>query len=211
MTSTTLARPAGDAPWGAISAVTIGAWFAVILAIASQDGYVLGPGRPPVPLLLSVAVPAGVFLTAYASLAGFRRFILALDIRTVTAVQHWRVAGMLFLALLAFGQLPGLFAWPAGLGDVAVGLAALWVTHRLLKDPRTVAGGGFLAFHLAGIFDFVVAFATGLLSRDAALTGGVTTAPMGELPLIMIPAFLVPMFVIFHLIAILHWRHARRG
>ena len=66
MTSTTLARPAGDAPWGAISAVTIGAWFAVILAIASQDGYVLGPGRPPVPLLLSVAVPAGVFLTAYA-------------------------------------------------------------------------------------------------------------------------------------------------
>lgn len=211
MTPTTLTRPAGDTPWGLISAVLIGIWFTIVLVVAAQGGYALRPGRPPAALLLSVAIPAGAFLAAYAWAPGFRRFILTLDIRTVTAVQHWRVAGALFLALLAFGQLPGLFAWPAGAGDVAVGLAALWVTHRLLKDPRTVASGGFLTFHLAGIFDFIVAFATGLTARDAALTGGVTTAPMGELPLIVIPAFLVPVFLLFHIIAILHWRNARRG
>ncbi len=50
--------------------------------------------------------------------------MLGVDIGLVTSFQAWRVAGFVFLPLLAFGHLPGLFAWPAGLGDVAVGLAA---------------------------------------------------------------------------------------
>ena len=41
----------------------------------------------------------------------------------IIAVQLFRALGVIFLILYANGQMPGLFAWPAGVGDVIVGLA----------------------------------------------------------------------------------------
>ncbi len=61
----------------------------------------------------------------------FRAFALGIDLRLLTAMQAWRVIGIMFLALYAFGSLPGLFAWPAGLGDAAVGFAAPFVLRAL--------------------------------------------------------------------------------
>jgi hypothetical protein len=119
--------------------------------------------------------------------------------------------GALFLALLAAGSMPGLFAWPAGAGDVAVGVAAIWVTHRLVQNSASLTSGRFLTFHLMGLFDFAVAFATGVFVSDRSITGGVPTSMMDELPLAMVPGFLVPLYTILHLIAIIHWRQARRG
>jgi hypothetical protein len=60
-----------------------------------------------------------------------------LDLRLLTALQGGRVIGFVFLALYAHGLLPGLFAWPAGLGDVLVGGAAPFV---LLAQIQQDAG-----------------------------------------------------------------------
>lgn len=58
------------------------------------------------------------------------------------------------------------------------------------------------------MFDFVVAVATGTLA--AGLVPGpfedVSSAAMSEWPLSMIPGFLVPLFTILHLVAILQAR-----
>ena len=54
------------------------------------------------------------FLALYLLSGGFRRFVLAQDLETLTMLQHWRVLGFCFLPLYFYGVIPGVFAWPAG-------------------------------------------------------------------------------------------------
>ena len=204
--------PAGAWKW--IVPVILIIWFAVVYALLQDGAYMVPPGQPPLPLAIGVAVPLAIFAALYFAAPGFRDFVLALDLRTVTALQAWRVIGGLFLALYAFGQLPGLFAWPAGAGDVAIGLAAVYVLHRLMNDAKFAATPGVVAFNLLGLLDFVgaftAAFASGTLGADPALVGEVTTTPLTVLPLGIIPAFLVPGFTILHIIALIHARKLAR-
>jgi hypothetical protein len=55
-----------------------------------------------------------------------------------------------------------------------------------------------------------VAVGTGALSSGlvAALASDVTTAAMTRLPLVLIPAYFVPLFLMLHVIALLQSRHA---
>ncbi len=190
------------------------AWFAA--------GYVIGTGHlltneeqsPMMPIAITAFIPVALFLAAYASSARFHRFVLAQDMRTLTMIQHWRVIGFAFLALYAFGALPGLFAWPAGLGDVAIGLAAVVIVARLERDPDYATSPGFVRFHLLGMFDFAVAILTAGLSAGAfpgLIPGGVTSAPMDVWPLNVFPSFLVPAFIIVHLTVLLKVRDLRRA
>jgi hypothetical protein len=63
-----------------------------------------------------------LFAVAYASSAKVRAVSFSLDLRLLTAIQAWRVIGGMFLVLMWFGLLPGMFAWPAGIGDLIVGV-----------------------------------------------------------------------------------------
>lgn len=200
--------PVGTWKW--IVPVILVVWFAVVYTLLQSGAYMVPPGQPPLPLAIGYAVPLVVFAALYFAAPGFRDFVLALDLRTVTALQAWRVIGGMFLALYAFGQLPGLFAWPAGAGDVAIGLAAVYVLHRLMNDATFAATRGFVAFNVLGLLDFAGAFATGALGADPALVGEVTTAPLLVLPLGLIPGFLVPAFTILHIIALIHARKLAR-
>jgi hypothetical protein len=148
------------------------------------------------------------------SSARFRRFVLAQDMRTLTMMQLWRVIGFAFLALYAFGALPGLFAWPAGLGDVAIGLAAVVIVARMDRDPEFATSPGFVRFHLLGLFDFAVAIVTAGLSAGAfpgLIPGGITSAPLDVWPLNLFPSFLVPAFIIVHLTVLAKVRDLRRA
>jgi hypothetical protein len=69
-----------------------------------------GPGRPPLPILLAIVGPLIRFAVLYRASAAFQRFVLGIDLRLLTAMQSWRVIGVMFLALYAFDLLPGLFA-----------------------------------------------------------------------------------------------------
>lgn len=186
----------------------IGVWFGVVFAAGAAGLFGNPLGALPRSTLLAVVVPIVAFLLLYRFSIPFRGFVLSADLRLVTLLQAWRVAGFVFLAFYAHDLLPGLFAWPAGLGDIAVGVSAPLVVLALLDRPGFAAGRGFVAWHLAGIFDFVVAVATGTLGSGAVagLVGEVTTDPMGVLPLSLIPGFLVPLFTMLHLTAIFQAR-----
>ena len=54
----------------------------------------------------------------------------------LVGVQLYRALGVIFLILYASGKLPGLFAWPAGVGDIAVGLLAPVVGLAYARAPR---------------------------------------------------------------------------
>jgi len=65
-----------------------------------------------------------------------------------------------------------------------------------------------MIWNLLGILDFVVAVSLGVLSSGfvAGLVGTVTTAAMTQLPLVLIPAYFVPLFILCHLTTLLQAR-----
>jgi hypothetical protein len=184
----TLPRPARP-PAVAI----LGLWLALTATLAA-DGVFSETGRdagvvPWIGPMLLVGLLLGV--------AGLRS--VRVDPTALTGVQVFRVVGGLFLALMLVGLLPPAFALPAGLGDVAVGLAAPVIARRLRRgDTR-----GARVFHVLGIVDLVVAVSLGLLSAPGTLgllaDGAVTTAPLALLPLVLVPTTLVPLSVAMHL------------
>ena len=165
------------------------------------------------PIAVTAFIPVALFLSAYALAPRFRAFVLAQDIRTLTMMQHWRVLGFTFLPLYVFGDLPALFAIPAGLGDVAIGIAAIFIIARMDRDPEFVMSAGLVRFHLLGLLDFAVAVtAAGLAAGayPALIPNGVTAGAMEVWPLNIFPNFAVPAFIIIHLTVLLNVAHQRR-
>jgi hypothetical protein len=183
-------------------------WFVVVFFLGAAGAIARPPGTPPLPILVGATAPVLVFLAAYGVWPAFRASVLSLDLSLTTAIQAWRAGGLGFLALYAHGVLPGAFAWPAGLGDIAIGATAPWVALALVHRPGFAASRIFIVWNLLGILDLVIALSAGGLSAALAsgATGEVTTGPMAYLPLVLIPAYLVPLFVTLHLAALFQAR-----
>src|SRR5512138_957748 len=182
---------------------TVALWFAAVSALGASGAFVRPPEALPLPILLGVALPLAAFSAAYRTSPSFKAFVLSADPRLLVAVQAWRAGGLGFLALYAHGVLPALFAWPAGLGDIAIGLTAPWIASALTDDRSFLASGRFALWNALGILDLVVALCLGVASSGFVgdLTNGVTTTPMTQMPLVLIPAFFVPLFVMLHFAA----------
>jgi hypothetical protein len=189
--------------YGKLTTGLIADWFAFSLFASASHWFRTESGQPPLPLLLAVLVPIGAFLLWYRNSKSFREFVLSLSPRTLTVVHAWRMAGFGFLALYAYGILPGYFALPAGWGDVAIGATAIMAMDLANPNHRS----GFVLWHLLGIADLVTAIGAGAVAgvispQSVANAHQATTAPMTALPLSVIPTFAVPLFLIFHMICI---------
>ena len=190
--------------------VVLAAWFAFASFIGI--GEILANTHSSIfpPVAITVVIPVTLFLAFYAISSRFRRFILSQDIKFLTMMQLWRVIGFTFLPLYAYGVLPGLFGWIAGVGDVAVGLFAILVVSRLYQNPDYVMSKSFRWFHYFGMLDFIGALATAALSSGAVpalVFNGVTSGPLDVWPLNLFPSFIVPCFIIMHLCVLLQVRH----
>ncbi len=212
-TSDTIAPASASAAWVG-GAALLAVWFLTILALAVTGVMDPGPGRPPLPILIAIAVPTLAFLGAYRALPGFQSFVLNADLRLITALHAWRTIGFGFILLHLNGLLPGLFAWPAGVGDFTIAIIAPWMVYRLMRDPNFVKSNRYVWWNRLGILDFVIAVATGAATSGAfpaLVADGTTSAAMSTLPLAMIPGFFVPLFILLHLTALLQAAAARRG
>ncbi len=191
-----------------IVGIVLAVWFVVVFVLGAVGAFPRPAGTAPVPILIGVVAPLVVFLVAYWGSARFRAFVLALNLPLAAAIQAWRAGGLAFLALYAHGVLPGTFAWPAGLGDIAIGVTAPWIVLALIRRPGFVGSPVFVVWNLLGVSDLVGAITTGALSSALGSTapGAVTTGPMAQLPLVLIPAYLVPLFVMLHLAALFQAR-----
>jgi hypothetical protein len=194
------------------AAVVLAVWFVLVFLLGAEGAFVTSSGAPPLPILIGVTVPIIVFLAGFGLSRPFRSFILAADLRFMTGIQAWRFAGFGFLALYAHGVLPGAFAWPAGLGDIAIGVTAPWVMVALIRRPSFAGSRLFIIWNLLGILDLVVAIGTGgfITALATSVAGEITTRPMAQLPLVLIPAYLVPLFAMLHAAALFQARHSPR-
>jgi hypothetical protein len=193
---------------GAAIATLFLAWLALVLVLGARGVFEGAPGTPPLGLLIGLVAPLSLFLVGYWTVPSIREFVLSADLRLIAGIQAWRWAGFGFLTLYTYKVLPGIFAWPAGLGDMAIGVTAPFVLAALLRRPGYASSRRFIAWNLLGILDLTVAVSIGALGPLLApnLYGTVTTAPMAQLPLVLIPTYLVPTFLMLHLTALFQAR-----
>jgi hypothetical protein len=218
MTTIILPQSANSQPYGRAGvrlavAAALGLWFLLILALGAAGAFVGPPGTPPLPIALGVATPLVVFFALLRLWQPFREYVLSIDLRLVAGIQAWRLAGLGFLSLYAHNVLPAVFALPAGLGDMAIGVTAPWMMLALIRQPGFAASGTYIRWNVLGILDLVIAVSIGTVSTLLATgaPGEISTAPMATLPLLLIPAFLVPLFLMLHTAALMQSRRLSRG
>ena len=85
-------------------------WLAAVLSAGVAGAFEQGRSEMPLPILAAVILPVVAFALAYLGSSRFREFAIGLDLRLLTALQGWRVIGVTFLVLYAYGMLPGFFA-----------------------------------------------------------------------------------------------------
>ncbi len=205
----TTASPSIPTPrLGSILGGIVAVWFLASLTL-SLTGVFDAPNRPPLALASFALLPVIAFAIVYLGSPPFRRFVLSANPALLTVAHTWRIAGITFLILYYRNQLPGVFAIPAGWGDIAIGITApflAWAISRgIAKRPLI------LFWNALGLLDLFNAIILGVLSSNGPLgilAHGVTTRVMGTFPLSLIPTFLVPLFIIFHLITIGIVRHS---
>jgi hypothetical protein len=154
---------------------------------------------PAIPFAILIPIVAGVALFRWS--ASFRRVVHTLPQPWIVSLELFRAEGVIFLILYAGGHLPGVFAWPAGIGDMLTGLLAPIVAIRYARNSPHAAGW-LRAWNLFGILDLIVAVTTAFLSSPSQFQMFALAAPnllISAFPLVMIPVFLVPLAILLHL------------
>ncbi len=202
-------RSTERAPTLTATALLLVGWFAVAVTLAILGVYSATSNRIPT-IQFGIAVPiliGGWMIWRWPAVS---RMIDAVPRRWVIAIQFFRVEGMTFLALFSAHLLPGSFALPAGVGDVAVGLLAAAIASGAIGgrplNPKTV-----LRWNLLGIADLVVAVSTGFLTAPSPFQKFAFDRPSGLIsmfPLVLIPTFLAPLAVLLHIISLVQLRRA---
>jgi hypothetical protein len=183
-----------DRTWRAplLVGALLAGWLLGSTALADGDLY-SGSATGPIPLVAVAAAGLVAVLLVGSRLAAFDRLLTGPGAAArLIALQSFRVVGGVFLVVLALGELPPLFALPAGIGDVLVGISAPFVARRLARDgqgARTRA----LWFNGLGLLDLAVAMILGALTAPSVLP---------QLPLALIPTFAVPVAVVLHVLSI---------
>jgi hypothetical protein len=122
-----------------LSAAILVGWFLLALALALGGFYQVAPdGVPTIQYGLFIPILIGAWLIWRSSAVG--QIIDAVPQPWIVGVQLYRALGVIFPILYVADKLSGLFAWPAGIGDVVVGLSAPLVALAYARNPLRNAG-----------------------------------------------------------------------
>ena len=128
----------------------------------------------------------------------------AIPLDWLIRIQFVRVLGGIFVVLYIDGLIPGEFALPAGLGDMATGLLALLVAY-LVAHGSVWARSSAYAWNIFGMLDLVIAGALGFLTTPGRFQQLAFEDPnrlITQYPLVMIPVFAVPLMFTLHILCL---------
>ncbi|MCK1390022.1 MFS transporter [Bradyrhizobium sp. 1] len=178
-------------------------WAAVAWTAAINGAFRTGVSALPLlpaAMLLPVIVAAPVLLLS-------KRVGLLLDAMPPTwliALQVYRVFGSQWLAFWLRGELPGLWALPAGTGDVLTGLFAVPAAIALATGT-TEGRKGAILWNIFGLADFAIAIALGMVMSPGPFQLIVPNGPsmaVDTFPNVLTPAFVVPSSILLHALSL---------
>jgi hypothetical protein len=166
---------------------------------------------PALSIPLAIIVPLVVGLILLTRSKSIAAVIDAIPASWLVGVQVYRIGGGVFVGHWILGNVPGEFALPAGLGDVLVGILAVPAAYWLSTGSDGARRAAY-AWNLLGIADLIDAIVLGVLTgpgRLQMLALGHPNLQGGMYPLVMIPAFGVPLSLILHGLSM--WQLRRRS
>jgi hypothetical protein len=111
----------------------------------------------------------------------------------------FRVGGIAFILAMLIGHLPALFAIPAGLGDIAIGVSTIFVSRRLALGTGRRRG---VWFNALGMTDLVTAIVLGGLVGFQIVSVTPSGQSLSVLPLVLIPTAPVPLLFVLHILSL---------
>ena len=170
--------------------VILGAWFGLALA-AGMSGPFHNATAPMV--AITVWTLTGIALLICWIIPGARNWAAIVDLQWLVGLHLTRFVGVYFLLLGSRGALPQGFARTAGIGDIIVAAAA----GSILLIPELRRRKILIIWNSMGLIDivFVVFSAMRFGLRD-----WLSMAPLRELPLSLLPTFLVPLIIASHIL-----------
>jgi hypothetical protein len=183
------ALPGGKARqsrWIIGSAMVAAAWLIGVFLLSAAGAFRNDALPPRIPLTLVATLLPGYLLLLSPR---FRRIVAAVPQHWLIGIQTFRILGSALLTRYFAGQLPGLFALPAGIGDVATGLLAPFVAY-LWYSGKPYGRGAAIAWNFFGMADLINAVALGTITGGGG--GGIV------FPIVLIPAYGVPRAFLIH-------------
>lgn len=182
------------------TAVPLALWFAASWSFGVAGVFQARPDLtvPTIPFAIFLPVLVGLVLLLRSPRISA---VLGVVPRSwLVGIQVYRIVGGVFLIFWSQGNLPGVFALPAGIGDILVGTLALPVAFYLRSQTSGARIAGYV-WNLLGIVDLVVAVSTGFLTSPGPGLRLALDHPnlvATAYPVVMIPAFGVPLSFILH-------------
>ena len=183
-------------------AIPLTVWLALVWWLAVAGAFRPAPGLPALPIAIFLPVLMAVPVLLSSKVIG--ALLDATPAAWLIGLQVYRIFGGIFLVSWARGGIAGIFALPAGIGDVLVGVLALPVAY-LVGTGAPGARQRAMAWNWLGLFDFAVAIGIGIVTAPGPLQLIVPdrpTAALGTFPMVMIPAFAVPSSILLHALSL---------
>jgi len=168
--------------WTVGSALVFAAWLIGIVLLAAGGFFAF----TRIPVAISMTLVVGYLLLISRT---FREIITGVPQSWLIGIQTFRILGGVFLVRYLQGQLPGIFAIPAGVGDVLTGILAPLVAYSWSRG-KSGARGAAIAWNVFGMLDLV----------NAVILGAITSRGGGGLvfPVVLIPIYAVPRAFLMH-------------
>jgi hypothetical protein len=165
-----------------------------------------GTGEPPLSVGLFLVIPVVGFTLAYAMSSRVRHAVDQIPLWVLTIAHVWRFVGLGFMIGALIHVLPPQFGFPEGLGDFVTALFCVPLAFAIRKGshaPRLRAA--FIAWNIFGLIDLLSAISMGILYSESSfgvLRTDLSTALMTTFPVNLIPTFFLPLFILFHMLAL---------
>lgn len=175
-----------------VARLVLWSWFAAAIAL----GYFRVLQRLPPPAIQAVLFGlTALVLAAYFRIAAVRAWVNSLDLRALVLLHVTRFVGFYFIVLYQRGELPRAFAVPGGIGDIIVAAAALCVAFLPFAPATRLRA--IVIWNVVGLVDILMVIVTA--TRINLTTPGELRA-LTQLPLSLLPTFLVPLILATHVI-----------
>lgn len=180
----------------------VGAWFSIALYLSVSGWF----ERFSASTLFGVGtvVTVTAFTVLYKLETRFRDVVRPRDLRRLTYGQTLRFYGILAFFKEYQHILPAVFAIPTGVMDVAFASSSFFVAAHF-ASVRGRPSPVFFVWHIAGLGALAISIILVFLTestRFGLVEGDVTSQSMAWFPMSLVPTFIGPMALVFHLLAI---------
>jgi hypothetical protein len=177
--------------------LTLAAWFCLASGVGVA-GWLEGANAPLIAGIIWVLTALALLLCW--KVPPFHGWARTVELRWLVLLHVTRFVGFYFFVLCSRGELPFAFAAPAGWGDIIV--AALAVFLLALSGARN--WNMLVIWNTIGLTDILFVVLTAL---RLGLDDWRSMHALREWPLILLPAFLVPLIIASHVL--IFWRASR--